>query len=81
MNSLYFRWHGLEGNIFKYGLSLIANKRIFVAILGAYYLTVPGVTPWWIGAILLISSGMGVLFEVPSGYIADKIGHKKALVW
>ncbi len=29
---------------------------------------------------MLVSSLAGFLFEIPSGYIADKIGHKKALV-
>lgn len=75
-----WRTHGLEGNFLKYTIVLIANKRIFVAILGAYYLTIPGVTPWWVGIILLISSLSGFLFDIPSGYIADKMGHKKALV-
>lgn len=75
-----FRLRGLEGNFFKYALMLVSNKRVFVAILGAYYLTVPGVTPWWVGIILLTSSLAGFVFEIPSGYIADKMGHKKALV-
>ncbi len=76
----FWRIKGLEGNFLKYTLALVANKRIFVAILGAYYLTVPGVTPWWIGVILLTSSLSAFLIEIPSGYISDKIGHKKALV-
>lgn len=70
----------LKSNIWKYTLYLIANKRIFIAILGAYYLTIPDVTPQGIGLILLISSFSGFLFEIPSGYVSDKIGHKTALV-
>lgn len=70
----------LQSNIWKYTLFLIANKRIFVAILGAYYLTIPDVTPQGIGLILLISSFAGFIFEIPSGYVSDKIGHKTALV-
>jgi len=70
----------LESNIWKYTLILIANKRIFVAILGAYYLTIPGVTAKSIGTILLASSLAGFLFEIPSGYMSDKVGHKQALV-
>lgn len=70
----------LESNIWKYTIVLIANKRVFVAILGAYYLTIPGVTPQSIGIILLISSLTGFLFEIPSGYMSDKVGHKEALV-
>ena len=70
----------LQSNIWKYTLLLISNKRVFVAILGAYYLTVPGVTPQWIGTILLAGTLAGFLLEIPSGYVSDKIGHKKALV-
>src|SRR3989344_3349293 len=70
----------LQGNIWKYTLLLIANKRIFVAILGAYYLTIPDVTPEGIGIILLAGSLAGFIFEIPSGYVSDKIGHKTALV-
>ena len=70
----------LKDNIWKYTLLLITNKRIFVAILGAYYLTVPNVTPKIIGTILLAGSLSGFIFEIPSGYVSDKIGHKHALV-
>ncbi len=70
----------LHSNIWKYTLFLVVNKRIFVAILGAYYLTIPNVTPEGIGIILLAGSLGGFIFEIPSGYIADKIGHKTALV-
>lgn len=71
----------LRSNIWKYTLLLIANKRVFAAILGAYYLTIPGVTPWWIGMLLLAGSVSGFIFEIPSGYISDKVGHKTALVF
>ncbi len=70
----------LESNIWKYTVLLIVNKRVFVAILGAYYLTIPGVTPAVIGTILLISNLSGFLFEIPSSYASDKMGHKQALV-
>jgi len=70
----------LQNNIWKYALLLIANKRIFVAVLGAYYLTIPDVTPKIIGIILLAGSLSGFIFEIPSGYMSDKIGHKLTLV-
>ncbi|MCR4285620.1 MAG: MFS transporter [Candidatus Kaiserbacteria bacterium] len=76
----YFILKGVEGNLLKYTVALVTHKRLFVAILGAYYLTIPDVTPWWVGTILFASTLSGFLFEIPSGYIADKIGHKKALV-
>lgn len=72
--------YNLKGNLWKYALLLIANKRVFIAILGAYYLTIPGVTPWWIGTLMLIGSISGFVIEIPSGYVSDKLGHKKALI-
>ena len=48
--------------------------------MGAYYLTIPDVTPEGIGIILLAGSFAGFIFEIPSGYVSDKIGHKTALV-
>lgn len=51
-----------------------------MAILSVYYLTIPDVTAQKIGLLMLISSFAAFIFEIPSGYIADKIGHKKALV-
>lgn len=70
----------LESNIWKYTLFLIADKRIFLAILSVYYLTVPDVNAQKIGLLLLISTLAAFLFEIPSGYISDKLGHKQALV-
>jgi MFS family permease len=70
----------LESNIWKYTLILITNKRIFVPILGAYYMTVPGVDAAVVGLIIFISSLSGFIFEVPSGYLSDKFGHKQTLV-
>lgn len=70
----------LQSNIWKYTLLLIANKRIFAAILGAYYLTISDVTPKIIGTLLLAGSLSGFVFEIPSGYLSDKIGHKLTLV-
>ena len=70
----------LESNIWKYTVLLVTNKRVFIAILGVYYLTVPGVTPFWIGMFLLAGNGASFIFDIPSSYIADKIGHKDAIV-
>lgn len=70
----------LHSNIWKYTLVLISHKRIFVAILGAYYLTIPDVNAWWVGVIMSVGSIAGFCLEIPSGYVSDKIGHKKALV-
>lgn len=71
----------LKSNIWKYAVFLIANKRVFSAILGAYYISIPNVGAREVGIILLAGSVAGFLLEIPSGYISDKIGHKQALVF
>lgn len=70
----------LESNIWKYTIQLATNKRIFISFLSVYYLTIPNVTIQSVGLIAGIGTFFGFLFELPSGYIADKIGHKQALV-
>ncbi len=70
----------VESNIWKYAIYLVANKRPFAAILGAYFLMIPNVTANGIGIAMLISSLAGFVFEIPSGYLSDKMGHKTALV-
>ncbi len=70
----------LLSNIWKYTVLLITNKRVFVAIIAVYYLTVPGVDAIGISYILLAGSIAGFLMEIPSGYISDRIGHKQTII-
>ncbi|MHA1540934.1 MAG: MFS transporter [Alphaproteobacteria bacterium] len=70
----------LESNIWKFTIFNITNKRIFVAILSVYYMTIPDITIQNVGVILLLGNLAGFLFEIPSGYLSDKIGHKRTLV-
>lgn len=71
---------GLQSNIWKYGVFLITGRRIFWPILTVYFLTLPDATIRQIGFFMAIGQIANVLTEVPSGYVADKIGHKKALI-
>src|SRR3989344_5104827 len=70
----------LQANIWKYGVHLITNKRSYLSILGVYLLTLPGTTPQTVGLMLLAGNIAGFLFEIPSGYFTDMVGHKTALV-
>jgi len=71
---------GLKSNLWKYGLFLITGRRSFWPILTVYFLIFPNNTLQQIGIFLAIGQFFGFLLEVPSGFIADKIGHKKALI-
>lgn len=70
----------LSSNIWKHGIHLITNKRLYMSVLGVYLLTVPNATAQTIGLMNLVGSIAGFIFEVPSGYLADKFGHKRAMV-
>lgn len=67
-------------NVWKYTIFLITNKRVWVAIIAVYYLTIPGVNELGISYIILAGNIAGIIFEIPSGYLADIIGHKKTLI-
>lgn len=70
----------LTSNIWKYAIILILNKRFFAAILSVYYLTIPNINIQKIGIIMLVANLMGFVFEIPSGYLSDNIGHKKTII-
>src|SRR3989344_3280687 len=71
----------LQGNIWKYAVYLVTNKRTFMPILGVYLLTVPGATAQSVGLMVLVGFLSSFLFEIPSGYVSDRIGHKTALIF
>ncbi|MCB9370450.1 MFS transporter [Candidatus Woesearchaeota archaeon] len=70
----------LQHNIWKLFILQLTQRRYYLPILSLYFLTLPNANAVQIG----FWSGMGYLaeflFEIPSGYISDKIGHKKMLV-
>lgn len=70
----------LEANIWKYGLHLVTQKRTYATIIGVYFLTLPDTNAQILGMVMTAGNLAGFFFEIPSGYISDKIGHKNALV-
>lgn len=70
----------LESNIWKHCLNLCTNKRTYLSIFGVYLMMSTGSTEQAIGLTVFIGSIAGVLMEMPSGFIADRIGHKKGLI-
>ena len=51
-----------------------------MSFLTIFLLTIPNATAQTIGVISAIGQVCGFLFEIPSGYLSDKIGHKNAIV-
>ena len=70
----------LNSNIWKLFVIQLTQRRYYLPILSIYFLTLPDVNAIQIG----LWAGAGYLaeflFEIPSGYISDRIGHKKMLV-
>ena len=69
-----------ENNIWEMCGIMATGSRIFTSIIAIYYLTVPDVYIQSVGWIFLIANLSTFIFEVPSGYIADRFGYKKTLI-
>lgn len=70
----------LNANIWKMTVLFVTNKRPYMTFLTIFLLTMPSATAKTIGLLTLVGQITGFLFEIPSGYISDKLGHKNALV-
>ena len=70
----------LKANIWKYFLVILTNRRNYIPILALYFLSLPSTTAQQIGLYTGIGWIAGFLLETPSGYISDRLGHKKALI-
>lgn len=71
---------GVRGNIWKFGILYVTNKRPYMTFLTIFLLLMPNTTAQTIGVLTALGQIAGLIFEVPSGYISDKIGHKTAIV-
>jgi len=70
----------LEKNIRNYAIILITNKRTYMTFLTIVLLTMPNTTAKTIGLFMLIGSIVGFIFEIPSGYISDRLGHRNTII-
>lgn len=71
---------GLEGNIVKYNLFRIFTKRVFLPLITIHLVQIGGVSLSQLGIIASVVALTQIILEIPTGYISDKWGHKKALV-
>ncbi|HHD92518.1 MAG TPA: MFS transporter [Candidatus Portnoybacteria bacterium] len=70
----------LKSNIWKYFLLILTNRRNYIPVLALYFLSFPNSEAQQIGLYTGIGWFAGFFLEIPSGYIADKIGLKIALI-
>jgi MFS family permease len=71
---------GVAGNIWKFFIISSTNKRTYMTFFSIFLLTMPNATAQTVGFVSFIGQLLGFIFEVPSGYISDKFGHKNALI-
>ena len=72
--------NNVSGNIWKYFIFQLSQRRNFIPILSIFFLTLPNTTAQQIGIYTGIGYLASFIFEIPSGYFADKFGHKRTLI-
>lgn len=71
----------LEGNILKFNYYKIFTKRVFLPLIAIFLIDQGGVTLEQIALMASITAIAQFVMEIPSGYIADRFGHKRSLVF
>lgn len=69
-----------ERNIWLYGILKIFTKRVFLPVLTVYLVLIGHLTIPQIGILAAISALVSLLSEVPTGYLADRLTRRTALV-
>lgn len=72
------KFEQVNGRFFIY---LLSERRLFISLLSVYFLTLPNTTAVQIGIFSGLGSLASFLLEIPSSYMADTLGHKRALLW
>ena len=70
----------LEGNLIKYNLLKIFTKRVYLPLIAIFLTTIGGISLTQLGIIASVSAVVCLVLEIPTGYIADKWGHKSSLI-
>ncbi len=70
----------LEKNIVKYSWYKIFTKRVYLPLITIQLVNVGQVTVEELAIIVVVSSLAQGLLQLPSGYVADKIGNRKSII-
>lgn len=70
----------LEKNIGKYSWFKVFTKRVYLPLIAIQLINVGKVTVEEIALIAVITSVVTVLLQLPTGYIADKLGNRFAIL-
>lgn len=70
----------LHKNIRLYGFLKIFTKRVFLPLTTIYLATIGGLTIPQIGILATISATASLVFEVPTGFFADRMTRKTSII-
>ena len=70
----------LEKNIGKYSWYKIFTKRVYLPLITIQLVNVGKVTVEELAIIVIVSSIVQGLLQMPAGYVADKIGNRKSII-
>lgn len=70
----------LEKNIGKYSWYKIFTKRVYLPLITIQLVNVGSVTLAELSIIVVVSSIVQALLQVPAGYVADQIGNRKSII-
>lgn len=70
----------LERNIIKYSWFKVFTKRVYLPLIAIQLVNVGKVTVEEIALIAVITSIVAVILQLPTGYIADKLGNRFAII-
>lgn len=79
MNDLVYKKR-LEKNILKYSWYKIFTKRLYLPLITIQLVNVGKVTLEELAIIVIVSSIVQALLQMPAGYVADKIGNRKSII-
>jgi MFS family permease len=71
----------LEKNIVKYSWYKVFTKRVYLPLITIQLVNVGKVTLEELALIAIITSIVQGLLQLPSGYFADKVGNRKAIIF
>ncbi len=71
----------LERNLWLYAIIRLFAKRTYLPLIVIYAVVHSGVAAEQLGIIAAITAFVTLALEIPSGYISDHIGHKKAVIF
>jgi MFS family permease len=76
-----FTWLNLDGHILMVTNSITSFANSFVSVFFTIFLTLMGLPLWQVGLVLTGGLMISTLFNVITGFFADRLGRRKILIF